>query len=46
MASLTVTPGHTTFVIMTAKCTRRDGRTVVTIGKRVILRTHLAPDFS
>ena len=43
MASLAVAPGHATFAIMTAKRTRRDGRTVVAIGKRVILRTHLAP---
>ena len=44
MASLTVAPGHATFMIMTAKRTRRDGRTVVAIGKRVILRTQPAPD--
>ena len=46
MASLTVAPGHATFMIMTAKRTRRDGRTVVAIGKRVILRTQPAPDRS
>ena len=46
MASPTVTLGHATFVIMTAKRTRRDGRTVVAMGRRVILRAHLAPDSS
>ncbi len=46
MASPTVAPRHTTFVIMTAKRTRRDGRTVVAIGKRIILRAHFAPDSS
>ena len=46
MASLTVAPGHATFAIMTAKRTRRDGRTVVASGKPVILRTQPAPDRS
>ena len=46
MASLPVAPGHATFTIMTAKRTRRNGRTVVAIGKRVILRTQPAPDRS
>lgn len=46
MASLTVAPGHATFTIMTAQRTPRNGRTVVAIGKRVILRTQPAPDRS